>query len=449
MQTPADAPGGVFDPPLRNLTTGLMLSILLVAFQSMAIATVMPQAARELNGLSLYGWAFSAFFLGYMVSTVVLGSLADRDGPRRPLTIALVLLTAGLVLAATAASMPVFVLGRALQGLGGGAIGSIAYLAVNRAYPPDRRARVLALFSSAWILPGLLGPVIASALAAQFSWRAVFYSVLPFLAAVAVLTLPALNLVPAGGTPFDRRRALDAAVAAVGAVITLAGLQQASAAAGAALLVAGLGLLVPALARLLPQGTFRLAGPLQGGMVVRFLLTFAFLGADSMVPLALTELRGFSTAASGVVLTVSAVFWSLGSALQARLDERLQGRGRVGRVRFGFAMVAASIGLLLAVVRLPALPPVAAGLAWAAGGLGMGFAFPAHTLVVFKHAPAGGEGRTSGSLQMGDVLGTALSAGLAGALVATLGTAAGLALAFTLTAAVSLLGLLVAGRLAD
>jgi hypothetical protein len=281
----------------------------------------------------------------------------------------------------------------------------------------------------------------------QFSWRAVFVAVLPFLFGVALLTLPALHLVPAGGTPFQVSRARNAVQAAVGAVVLLAALQLAQPLLGIAAAAAGLGLLLPAARKLFPPGTFRLAGPLQTGMVVRFLLTFSFLGADAMVPLALNTMREFSTASAGVVLTCSAVCWSLGAAFQARLDERAAGRGRARRVAFGFLVVALSIALMLATVLLPATPGVLAGISWALGGLGMGFAFPAHTLVVFQHSPPGQEGSMSGALQMGDVLGTALSAGIGGALVATLGTTRGIPFAFAMTVLVALLGLLAARRL--
>ena len=343
--------------------------------------------------------------------------------------------------------MPVFILGRTLQGLGGGAVGTVAYLAINRAYPDALRARMLALLSSAWVLPALVGPLVAGLVASHFSWHAVFLGILPLLAVVAVLTWPALGRLPGEGTPFDARRARLAVRAAVGAVLVLTALQQGAPLVAVASGVLGLAALVPALGGLLPPGTFRVTGPLQAGMATRFLLAFSFLGSDALVPLALSELRGFSVTAAGLVLTCAALSWSVGSTLQARLDEAGGRGGRSGRARLGFALVAAAIGLLAITALVAAVPAPAAALAWAAGGLGMGLAFPAHTLVVFEHAPAGQEGRVSGTLQLVDVLGTALSAGTGGALVATLGTRGGLGAACALTVAAAGCGVLVAGRL--
>ena len=86
---------------------------------------------------------------------------------------------------------------------------------------------------------------------------------------------------------------------------------------------------------------------------------------------------------------------------------------------------------------------------WLIGGLGMGLAFPSHTLVVFAHAPSGEEGKVSGNLQMVDVLGAALSAGIGGALIAGLGLSTGFTVLYSLTVCAALIGIAVAGKLSS
>ena len=76
--------GGLFSPGRRGLTIGLVLTITLVAFESLAVATAMPIVAAELGGIELYGWVFSLFFLGDLVGIVVMGLLIDRGGLVRP-----------------------------------------------------------------------------------------------------------------------------------------------------------------------------------------------------------------------------------------------------------------------------------------------------------------------------------------------------------------------------
>ena len=92
----ADA-DGVWSPARRRLTIGLALTISLVASETLAIATVMPKVSRDLDGIGLYGWVFSAFFLGTMVGIVVAGQSADRLGAAPAFTLGLSLFAGGLL----------------------------------------------------------------------------------------------------------------------------------------------------------------------------------------------------------------------------------------------------------------------------------------------------------------------------------------------------------------
>ena len=442
----AAARGGVFAPERRTLTLGVMLSMLIIAFESLAVATVLPQVAQHLNGLKLYGWSFSAFFMGFMVSTVALGGLADRIGPARPYLLSALAFGVGLGIAGLAPTMGVFIVGRAVQGFGGGGVVAVAYLAINRGFPDELRARVLALMSSAWVLPGLIGPTVASALAAVFSWRGVFLGLLPLLALAALLTLPALRRIPASGTPVDRSRLIAVTLAALGVSLGLAALGQHRLLPGLLLGVLGAVLALPALGRLYGKGAYRLPSPLETGFAVRLFLTFGFFGAESLLPLTLQRMRGLSLLESGLALTAAALVWSLSSFLHSRLDERTAGRYRSQVVQAGSVVIALSL-LLSDWLLHTSLPIWTVGLAWALGGAGMGFAFQAHTLVVLKQAPAGQEGSVSGNLQLSDMLGSALGAGLGGALVGLVGVSTGSGWYLGVAAVAALGAGLVAGRL--
>src|SRR5882724_2509778 len=104
---------GLWAPQRRALTTGLVLTITFIASEALAVVTVMPVVARDLGGLDLYGWVFSAFMLGSVVGIVVAGRQADRHGPAMPYVAGLLLFAAGLAVAGLAPNMPVLVGGRA------------------------------------------------------------------------------------------------------------------------------------------------------------------------------------------------------------------------------------------------------------------------------------------------------------------------------------------------
>jgi MFS family permease len=187
---------------------------------------------------------------------------------------------------------------------------------------------------------------------------------------------------------------------------------------------------------------------------VRGLVAFAFFGSEALVPLGLVMLRGLSPSEAGLFLSAGALSWVGGSWLQARSEARDSGAGRVGRILLGLLGVMAGIATVGCAILWPTLP-VGLGLAgWSGAGLGMGFAYPAGTVLVLGAAAPGEEGQASASLQVAEMVGTAAGAGFGGTLVALAvhldwGTAAGLAATFVLTAAVGGVGMLAARRLRD
>ncbi|HEV2368543.1 MAG TPA: MFS transporter, partial [Acidimicrobiales bacterium] len=168
------APNSVLDGRVRPLTLGLPLVVTLFAFDNLGVTTVMPRVAHDLSGLSLYGWAFSAFTLASIVGLVEAGRRADRRGPAPGLSVGLGLFVVGLITTASAPDMPVVMAGRALQGLGSGAFGTTMYVVIGRAYPEALRPRMFAVLSTAWVVPSLVGPALAGFVADSVGWRAVF-----------------------------------------------------------------------------------------------------------------------------------------------------------------------------------------------------------------------------------------------------------------------------------
>ena len=429
------------DASTRPLTIGLVLAVTMAAFEALAVTTAMPKVIDDLGGIRLYGAAFSVYMLANMVSLVVLGQMADRHGPARPFAIGLGCFTVGLAIATVAPSMPVLVLGRAVQGFGGGAVASTAYVAIGRGYPPERRATMFAILSAAWVVPGLLAPAAAGLIAEHLSWRLVFGGLLPLPPLLALLALPSLRrLPPERGVEPEPSRLRDALLVAVGAGLAVTGLQERHAVLGAALVVVGVPIAWPALIRLLPPGTLTGRPGLPSVIACRLLLSFAFFGADAFIPLAVTSVRGRSPVYAGVALTTASITWASASFVQSRRAARGDDRRMV---RQGMLIVLAGI-LLTMPVLIDAIPAWITFISWAVAGWGMGFAFNTTSVAALAAAPPGREGRTSASLQLADVLGVAVGTGIGGAMVGY-GDAAGwdeasaLLIAWTVAAAAAVL----------
>ena len=183
-------------PKRRALTVGLVLTITLVAFEALAVSTVMPIVADDLGGKELYGWVFSAFFLGSLIGIAVVGG-TDRPRRARPAVRARPrrCSRSACSSAASRRSMPILVGARFIQGLGAGTIPPIAYVAIGRSLPERLRPRMFATLSTAWILPGVIGPALAGLVGETLGWRCVFLGLLPLIAVAGVLTHRAIAAV--------------------------------------------------------------------------------------------------------------------------------------------------------------------------------------------------------------------------------------------------------------
>lgn len=415
----------------------------------MAVTTVMPLVEQDLGDLWLYGWAFSAFFLGDLVGIVVGGRSADRVHPVGPLLVGLVVFGAGLVVGGLAPSMLVLVVGRFLQGVGAGVVPAVAYVCVARGFAAEERPRIFAIMSTAWILPSLLAPLAASAVAELVGWRWVFLGLLPVTAVAGLFALVSLRTLTAPGghhvepTPLGRVLLLVA-----GAALLLGGLSAASLWAFALLVAAGIVVGLPALRRLLPEGTGRAAPGLPAAVLVRGVLTFAFFSADAYVSLAVTSARGSTTFVAGAALAVGSLTWTVGAWTQARWYP-VWGAARLERLA-GMILVLGT--LLMPAALIDRVPLWVWFVATAVAGLGMGLGYAPLSNVTLAAAEPGREGAASAALQLSDVLGIALGTGVGGAIVSA-GNRAGydpavaLAAVFAMSATVAVVVVLLAGRL--
>jgi MFS family permease len=420
-----------------------------VATEAMAISTVMPLVESDLGDIWLYGWAFSAFFLGDLIGIVVGGRAADRVHPVGPLLVGLVVFTVGLVVGGLAPSMAVLVAGRFLQGVGAGVVPAVAYVCVARGFDVADRPRVFAIMSTAWVVPSLVAPLLASAVATTVGWRWVFLGLVPVTIAAGVLAAVSLRGLesssPGGHEPTPLARVV---MLVVGAAMLLSGLGGDSVWTAVPLVVGGLVLGVPALRALVPTGTFRAAVGLPAAVLIRGVLTCSFFAANAYLSLAVTSVRGASTLFAGVVLASASFTWTAGAWAQARLMASW-GPARLVRLA-GIVLVA---GLVLMIPSLLDVVPLWLWvIASCVAGLGIGLGYAPLSSVALAEAEAGREGVASSSLQLTDVLGMALGTGIGGVVVSTgdrLGAATGptLAVVFAGSAVVGLGVAALGGRL--
>jgi MFS family permease len=369
-----------------------------------------------------------------------------------PLAAGLACFVAGLVLSGTATTMVQLVGGRVVQGLGSGLIITALYVVIGQAYPEPLRPPLFAATASAWVVPSLVGPPVAGALAQHASWRWVFLGLLPFVLAGTALLVPVLRSLhapPRAGRVADPARLARAAAVAAG----VAALEQAGqhpSPPSAAVAAAGLAALVWGIRPLLPPGTFRVRPGVAAPIAMRGLLAGAFFGIESVVPLSLTLQHGYGATAAGLPLAAAGASWATGSWWQGRVDDSAGPARRIALMRAGFLLVTVA-GALMALAAAPTLPGWLAFPAWLIAGLGAGLTMSSVSVLTLKYTTDADRGADSAALQLSDATASALTTGIAGVLVAAAerGAISGTAAFVTLDAtmcAVALVGAAVAGR---
>ncbi len=405
-EAPAPREPSLRDRSHRVALFGIVLVVSVVAVEAMSVATVMPTAVHALHGLRLYGWAFTAFFLADIVGIVDAGRRCDRGGPSLSLIGGLALFAVGLVVASSAPNMSLFILGRGLQGLGAGSQIVAVYVVVARALPGELQPRAFAALSAAWIVPSLVGPLAAGAVAEAVGWRWVFIGIAPLAGLGALILVPVLRGLPAHAPSHS----LPARLGPLGGVFLAGGLGMLQDAgthlnwSGGALAAGGVALALPPLRRLLPAGALRLARGLPTVVMLRGALTAAYLGAEAYLPLTLTRLHHGAPAVVGIPLTLGALGWAAGSWFQGHRA----GDDRSPLLQWGFGLVGAGVALLASLATTTTSLWLAAPI-WVLAGAGMGLAYPTVSVLTLQLSAGAEQGANSAALQVTDVLGSVLA----------------------------------------
>ncbi len=414
---------GIFHASYRALTIGIILAVTTVAFEGLAITTIAPNLAQHLNGIHLYGWIFSAFLLSQILGTIVIGQQIGKIGVFRSFALSIVMFVVGIVIAATSLSMPVLIGGRAFQGFGAGAIITCVYYSITLSYPDELRTKILAVFSSAYILPALIGPYIAGLLAEYVSWRFVFWLVLPLIVLAVLLTLPSFRKLQAGNSSSSsakngNRKEGYALLLTIGTGLLLSGLGFVTNGMGIALALVGVAIMIQPMRKLLPEGTFSVRKGLPATIVSRGFYVACYVATESYVVLALTEVKGLSADLAGLIVAGGALSWSTAAWLQSKLDEKDRGQGRKKRVTGGVALMIVGVSLVIAAIGLESGGIGFALISQIFTGFGIGLANPTTGAIALQHARAGEEGEVSSHLQFVDAFCPGLSIGIGGALLA-------------------------------
>jgi EmrB/QacA subfamily drug resistance transporter len=345
---------------IMHMLSGTMLGMFLGAIDQTIVATALPAMAGELHGMEYMAWVVSAYLLTSTASTPIYGKLSDLYG-RRPLFIAAIaIFFLGSVICGAAQTMSELIAGRAIQGLGGGGLISLAQTIIADLVPPRERARYQAYFSTVWTVSTLGGPVLGGFLVDVASWRWVFWINLPIAIAGFLVCNTALKRLPVQRRP--RRIDYVGAILMVPAIVALllittwGGTEFAWTSPtilgllALALILIGLLILQELRAEdpILPLRLFR-NNVFVIGNALGFFMGAASVGAVIFLPLFLQVVIGATASNSGLLITPMMIGISIGAFATSQFVRR------TGRYKFvplvSFAIAAASFLLFIDVTR--------------------------------------------------------------------------------------------------
>jgi len=320
--------GGIWSSPYLPVTLANLTIVAIAAYDGLALVAALPSIADDLGDVALLPWVITAFLATSAVAGITAGPVIDAIGVRRTFRVTGLWFLLSSAAAAAAPNMALLVVARALQGIGGGLVISVALAAVGLAYPNRLRARAFAANSMVWGVMGFGGPVITAGLLSFAGWRMIFVIQLPITALALVTgwrTLPSTRAKPQRIVMDGRGIALIAALVAssllavsqIGVRWWLAGVGAAGAIAlGAAFWTHSGRAPDPLVAR-----THMTRFPLKRIHVTSGLVLVAGLAADNYLPLYMQTSRGRSESFAAFSVLFLTVGWTAAAFVVSRLLE--------------------------------------------------------------------------------------------------------------------------------
>jgi MFS family permease len=369
-------------PRYLGASTVLAGGVALYATNEFLTVSLLPSAVAEIGGQRLYAWVTTVYLVASVVAATTVSATLARLGPRWSYLAALSVFGVGSLLAAFAPTMELLLVGRTVQGAGGGILAGLGYAVINSALPQSLWTKASALVSAMWGVGTLLGPAAGGLFAQYGSWRWAFGALAVLTVAMAILVPFALPGRQPGAEPPPPSRIPVWSLLLLGTAalaISVAGIPR-NTALTAALLAAGVALVGAFLvvdrrtsSSVLPATAFR-PGPLKWIYVTLGVLMAATM-ADMYVPLFGQRLAHLVPVAAGFLAVALSVGWTIGEIVSASAT-----KSRVIVRTVAVAPLVMAVGLGIAAVSQFDDAPVGLVAVWALAllitGTGVGMAWP-------------------------------------------------------------------------
>ncbi|MFN3953337.1 MAG: MFS transporter [Pararhodobacter sp.] len=399
------------------------LAVWLHAADSLIVATMLPSIVDEIGGAGLVGWSVSLYEIASVVAGAASALLTMRYGLRLPMSLAALVFGLGCLLSSFAPTMPVVLTGRVFQGLGGGGLVAMSFVAIGIIFPRRYAARAMATVSTFWGVSAFLGPLIGGFFVEYATWRwgFAFFALQAFGLSVWIAMRPdhaAPQKVASSKVPLKRLALLCLAVLMVSYGGVEIEMVQTTICIALGICCLAYFLWRDSRAghdRLLPISPFDFRKPTGSALLMIFSLSMATIAVTAFGPLLVTAIHNASALTAGYIVACSSIGWTFAAVLVSGSPERLD---RL-MIALGMVLVAISIsGFLYAVPNGPVwLIAVFAAMEGAGFGMAWTFILRRTTALAGPHEVQ----RISGAIPTVQRLGYALGAAYIGIVANILG----------------------------
>lgn len=404
------------------IIAGVLLSMLLAALDQTIVAPAMPTIGHALGHAQYLPWIVTGYLLTATAMAPLYGKISDVYGRRPTVYAAILIFLLGSLVSAMAPNMFVLVVGRAIQGAGGGGLFTLTQTVIGDLVPPRERARYTAWISGTWAVASIAGPLLGGTFAEHLHWSLIFWINIPLgLLAMAIINKPLKKLpIAAKQHRIDGLGAL--LLVAATALLLLAlnwggseypwlsreilGLLAASVVFWVAFALRLLRATEPLISLEVLGNPVVLAGTLSV-----FLLQAANIGLAVYLPVYLQSIVGLSVSESGLAMLGLLLGTVAGATLSGRMLQHFTHYKRIAMVGVLFAMIC--LGMLAFVAGNASLLVVE--ILTICIGLGSGTTFPVATVSVQNAVDRAHLGVATGVLTFLRSLGSALGVAMLGA----------------------------------
>lgn len=409
---------------IRTIVIGLSVAMFLSALDQTIIATALPAIAKDLGGFEAISWVASIYLLTATAVIPLYGKFSDIKGRRTALTLGITTFVVGSIGCALAPSMDWLIAARALQGLGGGGLVSLAQTTIADIVAPKERGRYQVYLVSVFLLSSLLGPTLGGLFTQHLHWTMIFWINLPLGLLAFLMSNSALKRLPR----HEQQHRLDilGALLLVAATVTLMlGLHDGGNhyswtsarilglfAGSTVLWLAFVWRIRTAREPLIPLSVLG-NDVVSRGTVAASCGMGAYVGLSIYLPVYFQSARGMSTTESGLALLPLLVGAVVGATIAGQLLGRITHYKRVPIIGLFFG----TMGAIVLTLWADRLTLTAFEVVLAVISIGLGTVLPTATVAIQNATEPHQMGTATGTMNFFRQLGAAVTVSIFGALL--------------------------------